>query len=253
MRVILTHFYNEEFLLPWWLEHHKKYFDFGVLIDWGSTDRSVEIIRDICPHWQVHGSKFEKFDSHHLEWEMMGYERQIPSGFWRLSIPVAEFLVGDILGLSQPVEERQQWIIPTLVFSEFNPTGKLDPARKLWEQVRFGVHYRDLASHNAWQCRSFHNYNDIFYHAGRHFSNENTDRAMIFKFSNVLVGPEMIARKLQVQTKVSDFDRKTHAAVTHTSVDANELTLNNLHANQQYLIGQPYNCSNIIDSMTKWL
>ena len=39
-------FYNEEYLLPWWLAHHTKLFDHGILINKGSTDRSVEICKN---------------------------------------------------------------------------------------------------------------------------------------------------------------------------------------------------------------
>lgn len=250
MRTIITHFYNEEHLLPWWLEHHKKYFDCGVLIDYGSTDRSVEIIKDICPNWYTFSSRFSKFDSHHLEYEVMWYERQIPS--WRIAIPTTEFLIGDINRLTQDITERKQWIIPTLVFADFDINGKLDHSKKLWEQCFKGVHYKDLASKNAWQCRSLHNYNDIFYSAGRHYSNENTDRAMIFKYSNLLVGEPMFKRKLQIQDKVSDYDKNMNNAVTHCSLDSDKLTMDNLYENHKRLIGDTYDCTELMNSVLQY-
>jgi hypothetical protein len=78
MRTVLTHFYNEEYLLPIWLEHHKKIFDFGILIDYNSTDRSVEICKNICPHWQVFSSMNEYFEAHSNDSEIEFYEKQIP-------------------------------------------------------------------------------------------------------------------------------------------------------------------------------
>ena len=33
MRVVVSHFFNEAYLLPWWLRHHRDVFDHGVLID----------------------------------------------------------------------------------------------------------------------------------------------------------------------------------------------------------------------------
>ncbi len=50
-KTIISHFYNEEYLLPWWLEHHKKYFNHGIMINYASTDNSVSIIKQICPDW----------------------------------------------------------------------------------------------------------------------------------------------------------------------------------------------------------
>jgi hypothetical protein len=63
MLTIISHFYNEEYLLPWWLEHHKKIAPFGVMIDYHSTDRSVEIIKSICPHWEIRTTRNESFDA----------------------------------------------------------------------------------------------------------------------------------------------------------------------------------------------
>ena len=44
---IISHFYNEEYLLPFWLNHHKKYFTNAIMIDYDSTDNSVDIIKKI--------------------------------------------------------------------------------------------------------------------------------------------------------------------------------------------------------------
>ena len=62
-KTIISHFYNEEYLLPFWLKHHSKMFDHGILIDYNSTDRSVDIIREICPTWEIIDSRNELFDA----------------------------------------------------------------------------------------------------------------------------------------------------------------------------------------------
>ncbi|MCA3390648.1 MAG: glycosyltransferase family 2 protein, partial [Roseomonas sp.] len=41
MRSVICHFFNEAYLLPWWLKHHVPIFDHGVMIDHGSTDGSA--------------------------------------------------------------------------------------------------------------------------------------------------------------------------------------------------------------------
>lgn len=50
---LISHIFNEEYLLPFWLEHHSKIFDNGIIIDYYSTDRSIEIINKFCPTWTV--------------------------------------------------------------------------------------------------------------------------------------------------------------------------------------------------------
>ena len=50
---VISHFYNEEYLLPWWLMHHTKLFDHGILINKGSTDRSAQISKRFAPYWEA--------------------------------------------------------------------------------------------------------------------------------------------------------------------------------------------------------
>ena len=62
--ILFSHIYNEEYLLPYWLNHHKKIFNHGVIIDNFSTDKSVDIIKSIVPDWEIHKGlkEFEKVD-----------------------------------------------------------------------------------------------------------------------------------------------------------------------------------------------
>lgn len=50
---VLIHIYNEEYLLPFWLNHHKNIFNHGIIIDYRSTDKSIEIYKQICPNWDI--------------------------------------------------------------------------------------------------------------------------------------------------------------------------------------------------------
>jgi len=224
MKTVITHFYNEEFLLPWWLEHHKKYFDFGVLIDYGSTDNSVQICKDICPHWQVLPSGNKTFDSNDLNTEIMFYETQLPG--WRIALTTTEFLVGDINSLFVDTPTRLQWFIPGIRFTEWDPLRQLDKSKPLWDQLRKGIHYKtDPIAH---QCRSLHNFNDLKYEPGRHFLPHNTEDACVFHYAHCIVGSDMVKRRLQVQHKMSDND-KTKGLGSHHFCDSNGLTFNSLY------------------------
>lgn len=92
MRTIITHFYNEEFLLPWWLRHHRTMFDHGVLIDHGSTDSSIDIIREIVPNWRIVRSRLTAFDAFLTDFEVMQYENELPKS-WKIVLNVTEFLL----------------------------------------------------------------------------------------------------------------------------------------------------------------
>ena len=70
MNTIISHFYNEEYLLPWWLNHHKDMFDHGIMIDYDSTDNSVEIIKSICPKWTIVKSRNRFFQAKDIDSEV---------------------------------------------------------------------------------------------------------------------------------------------------------------------------------------
>jgi|SRR5262245_24349255 len=88
---VVCQFRNEEVYLPYWLRHHTRLFDHGVLLDYGSTDGSVEIIRRLAPTWEVRPSRNAKFDVLGVDAEIMDVEREF-SG-WKMSLNVTEFLL----------------------------------------------------------------------------------------------------------------------------------------------------------------
>ena len=71
---VVCHFYNEEYLLPFWLKHHRTMFAHGILIDYHSTDQSVAIIRDLCPTWDVRTSRNTMFQAVLVDEEVMEIE-----------------------------------------------------------------------------------------------------------------------------------------------------------------------------------
>ena len=62
-------------MLPWFLNHHKQIFDHGVMIDYHSTDRSVEIIKSICPAWEIVTSRNNDFQADNIDTEVMEIEK----------------------------------------------------------------------------------------------------------------------------------------------------------------------------------
>ena len=93
-KTIITHFYNEEYLLPYWLEHHKNKFDHGVLINHGSNDKSVEIIKNLVPNWEIINSELQYFDAYLTDFEVQKIEENIAG--WKICLNISEFLIGDL-------------------------------------------------------------------------------------------------------------------------------------------------------------
>lgn len=246
MKTVITHFYNEEYLLPWWLEHHKKYFDFGVLINYHSTDRSVEICKDICPHWQVLDSMNTYFDAEKCDYEVMFYERQLQG--WRIALTTTEFLVGDIEKLTVDTNDRQQYFIPGIRFTKWDPLESLDTTKPLWEQIKTGINYKnDPIAH---QCRSLHNFNDIQYPIGRHYTPYTTEDALVFHYAHCIIGAPLVRRRLQIQHKISDRDKNLGIG-NHHYLDNNGLSFNKMYEmHQSFISVGETDCSEIIAKVT---
>lgn len=94
---LLSHFLNEEFLLPYWIRHHLGMFDKAILIDYGSTDRSVEIIRELAPHWEIRKTNVKKFEEPAIGEEIQEIEMAMPAGEWKVVLNTTEFLLVDDL------------------------------------------------------------------------------------------------------------------------------------------------------------
>ena len=88
---VIAHFYNEEYLLPFWLNHHKNIFSHGILVDYNSTDNSVKIIKSIVPHWKIISSRNEYFDAIDCDQEVMDIEKSIQG--WKIALNITEFLM----------------------------------------------------------------------------------------------------------------------------------------------------------------
>lgn len=91
MNTIITHFYNEEYLLPWWIKHHRNLFDNGIMINYASTDRSVEICKELCPeNWTIVDSKNEFFEAEAVDQEVKNYEATVKG--YKIALNTTEFL-----------------------------------------------------------------------------------------------------------------------------------------------------------------
>lgn len=95
MSTVIGYFQNDEFLLPYWLKHTKRLFGNGIMLNCGSTDGSVDIVKEVCPHWQLIQAKHHPSDEANFLKEIMQYERGIRG--WKMVLDPSEFLILDNL------------------------------------------------------------------------------------------------------------------------------------------------------------
>ena len=226
-KTVVTHFFNEEYLLPWWLEHHKKYFDHGVMIDYNSTDASLEIIKKICPTWSVVKSGNEFFDAKLCDEEVIDYESKEPG--WKMCLNVTEFLVGDYSILDDTINASH--ILPCCVMVDNKPEVIPELSKPLVVQKTNGMHYFEGAS-KIRRSRVIHSKRLYVYPLGRHFDQPHTtDKLVVLWYGFSPYNTEAIKRKLQIQTKIPPNDFANGLGTQHNT---NEEKLNIIY--QDYLV-----------------
>lgn len=254
MKTIITHFFNEEYLLPWWLDHHKKFFDFGIMIDYKSTDNSKSIIKEICPDWSIVDSREDTFNAAACDKQVMEYERHIDG--WRIVLTLTEFLIGDIAGLTSNTDfpdpnnsgdpKMINHIIPVNQMFDWNPQGTLDKHIPLFKQVTTGIDYR---VHPVRGCRSLHNHRYRNYNEGRHFYGHTTTDACILHTANCISSPEMLSRRLQIQDRIPLGDKaKNFGWQHHNNNHPDGLTVKSLHDQLMVDWYRVTDCSEIIQN-----
>jgi hypothetical protein len=170
--VVICHFRNEEVLLPYWLRHHTRLFDHGVMIDYCSTDRSVEIIRELAPTWEIRRSRNEFFHSVSIDKEVMEIETEFTG--WKICLNVTEFLMIDDLHGFIADFERTHPGVPGLVTTGFIIQDSPDQVclpltdADLWEQRHFGCPEPDPFHGVADRRRLLHKAPHGAYGIGRH-------------------------------------------------------------------------------------
>jgi hypothetical protein len=208
-KTIISHFFNEEYLLPWWLNHHKQFFDHGILIDYHSTDNSRSIIKEICPNWGIINTSNEYFDSHLIDKEVQEIEKYIKG--WKVCLNTTEFLVGDY-GIIDSMRRKRQILLGNYVFVDIEKKY-LDHNIPLYDQIKNGFHEK-TRSFNVGigdrSLRSMHSFNLRYpKQGGRHFfGRETTQDLFIFYYGYLLKVDQMIKRKIQIQSKMSEIEQK---------------------------------------------
>lgn len=204
-KTITAVFYNEEYLLPWWLMHHKQYFDHGVLINYASTDNSVSIIKDICPTWEIVESRNKFFGAKEIDDEVMDIETRITG--WKICLNITEFLVGDYSILDNTPKTGH--VIPCCVMADNTPDTIPEYILPLIKQKFNGIHYNEGAS-KIRRSRYIHNKTYYMYPLGRHIDQSfSTEQLVVLWYGYAPYNEQTIKRKLQIQNRipVSDFQQ----------------------------------------------
>jgi len=208
-KTILCHFYNEEWILPFWLKHHRDIFDHGIMINYHSTDRSCDIIREYCPTWQIVESTNPDFTPTPVDREVEQYEKDLVG--WRVALNATEFLTGNYSHLDDRTDHTQifvgQWM--------FIDTERRDEPSHLnvnvplyYQRTRgYGI-VNDFSKNQSYGSvprapRSIHNHPIHYVSAGRHYpaNPPSYPDLAIFYYGYASMEEKSIQRKMQIQTQ----------------------------------------------------
>jgi hypothetical protein len=222
---VISHFYNEEYLLPWWLDHHRQLFDHGVLIDYGSTDSSVAICRELVPDWEIVRSRNATFRAVECDLEVMDIERGL-SG-WKIALNTTEFFccrdMSSFLSSLMANHAKGAFVRGAVMADRPEHVDvPAIPGVSLVSQRHEG-YFEDEYSSKARRLersRLIHRRRHGAYTAGRHSSfrrgnSSSPPGALILWFGFSPWTPEMRARKLQIQSRVPATDRAVGLGSQH--------------------------------------
>ncbi|WP_165452482.1 glycosyltransferase family 2 protein [Paenibacillus thalictri] len=198
-------------MLKWWLKHHYQLFDHGVMIDYGSTDTSNKLIRQMAPNWEIRKSRNKVFDIRGCDAEIMDFEREF--NCWKMVLNTTEFLC---------VQNKAAFLsrLNKHGHSMYRTTGisMIDPLRPIYKDPSPSIPLVKQRHHGIVQLESFfrdrfiHKCSNGAYGPGRHTS-RNPDQAYLsgaytlhFRFSPW--NKEMIRRKLFIQTRIPQSDKE---------------------------------------------
>lgn len=211
-KTLLCHFYNEEYMLPWFLNHHKQIFDHGVMIDYHSTDHSREIIKSICPTWDIVTSRNPNFQADTIDTEVNDIEATIQG--WKICLNVTEQLIGDYSVLNTAPDELY---VPSIFMVDCDRERTVDPSVPLYKQKFDGFSFKD-SDQNFLERRSrrLHRTNKPYptqstqecMAPGRHYNMYSDADLAILYYGWCPMDEGGFARKLQIQTQIPLIDRQ---------------------------------------------
>lgn len=203
---VISHIFNEEYLLPFWLEHHKKIFDHGIIINYQSTDKSMEIVKAICPTWQIIESRNNIFEPIGIDAEVMDIEKTI-SGY-KMALNVTEFLMVTNY-LHKLVNATGQHNYPVFTVTALSEKINYYPSSLSELYNNFEAINTNFRCPNKDVFRFLHSYETGKYHAGRHACDNPLSESIpviIVWFGCYPWNNDLINRKLQIDTRVPVLD-----------------------------------------------
>ena len=225
MTTLISHIRNEEFLLPFFIDHHYERFENGIILDFGSTDRSISILKEMAPNWIIVDCSDQVFDALKLDALVHSIEEKIQGVC--LALTVTEFFIGDSRFISKGM------VVPSYSLLKRSTDPEIKQGQRFHEIYRFGISpfQSNISGDTEWllrlKGRKVKSTKER-YPIGRHYEVLGFSPFIIYRVANCLASKEMIERRLQIQEFIPQSDKKLGFGVQHTNygIGLNVETLN---------------------------
>ena len=221
---LLTNVFNEEYLLPFWLEHHKNMFDEIIILDYNSTDKSIEICKSICPECKILKTRNAYFDAEEIDKEFMDIENSIEG--IKIVLNTTEFLlceksVKDIFIDGTTPASYAVTVVSPYSINRYNINNV--------SELFCNLLNNDVVYHHDRGVRQLHNFSNGNYIVGRH-STRNisvpTNKANIFWLGYYPMNDNLLQRKLQIQQNIPQRDKDLGYGFQHLYNKEKMLSIN---------------------------
>ena len=201
----ITNIYNEEYLLPFWLNHHKHIFDNIIIVDHHSTDNSLKICRDIIPGCTIITHPSKEFASKEHDIFLMNLEKVIKG--IKIILNTTEFLFCN-KSIKEIFNSNKNKMFGAVCYS---PYSLKEYYPKNNYELLSNLKNTDIKYHKDRWHRFIHNYPTGNYVIGRHHTYHNYEESKdmyIIWFGFYPLNNKLLARKLQVKNNIPQSDRK---------------------------------------------
>ena len=226
---VISHIFNEEYLLPFWLEHHSKIFDNGIIIDYYSTDNSVSIINKICPHWKVvktrnvNNDGTPNFKANLIDDEVKEIEKTIEG--YKMCLNTTELLIiNNTKNFINSLDTHGNICYHIPVFTVGNKRQNFYP-KNIYDFFKNMTHICDVNVTTCNRHRYLHlspKLKSLNYHTGRHHYNNDESLTQqhphgvhILHLRYYPSNEKMINRRLQIQKNIPQCDKEGRAGWQH--------------------------------------
>lgn len=218
--ILYNHFKNEEILMRNWIRTHSPLCHKAILIDYGTTDKTIEIIKEEAPSsWEIVKSTNHYFDAELCDKEVQYYE-SFHKNDYNLALTCTEFLMSVNPKKTLMNINSNKFILPIriLYMNGEDPCDNpsVPPIDNYTSYIK--QRYRFFYDLDKLKCRYMHKgLTNYKYEIGRHKFREYDNDTEFLNISNEIyickfaytIFPECLERKLQFKNDIpqSDIDK----------------------------------------------